>query len=226
MTLKSKNLPKSEGMSAQGPIEAGNYLARLVQVIDLGLQTQPPFKGEEKRPAHMIWLTFELVTEFCKDEDGNDIEDKPRWISEKKPFYGIEADRAVTTKWYFAMDPDCAHEGDWEELLGAACTVTVVQNPGKGKNAGKIYNNIGAITPPMKGIPVPDLINKPVVFSLDTPDMEVFKSLPEFLQTIIKENLEFNGSDLQKMIGETPQEEEDEQQEKPSTETESLDNPF
>ena len=55
-------------------LEANNYPARVVQVIDLGLQAQRPYQGKDKPPAYEIMLTYELGTEFMRDED----EIKPR----------------------------------------------------------------------------------------------------------------------------------------------------
>ena len=82
MTLKANEVP-SNG-TRQEPIEPGSYPARLVQVIDLGLQPQE-YLGEEKAPKIEITTTYELSDEFMKDEEGNDIEDKPRWVSETFP---------------------------------------------------------------------------------------------------------------------------------------------
>ncbi len=46
----------------------------------------------------------------------------------------------------------------------------------------------------------PDLVNESKFFSLDEPDLEVFLSLPDFLQEKIKGNLEYNGSVLQGLL--------------------------
>jgi hypothetical protein len=94
------NLPK------QDPVAAGTYPGRLVQLIDLGVQKQPDYKGEPKDPIQMIHTTYELSDEFCKNEEGEDETDKPRWFSESFPFYNLDADRAKSTKRYLALDPD------------------------------------------------------------------------------------------------------------------------
>ena len=39
------------------------------------------------------------------------------------------------------------------------------------------------------------------MFVLDDPDLEVFNSLPEWLRDKIKENLNYEGSALQKLVG-------------------------
>lgn len=200
MALNASKVPSTGGgKSKQDPIESGNYLARLVQVLDLGLQEQRPYQGKEKPPAHEIMLTYELGTEFIKDEEGNPNEEQPRWISESLPLRPLTQDLAKSTKRVAVFDPIGALSGDFAQMVGSPCTVTVVQNPNK-KDPTIIYNNVGNVTPAMKGIPVPDLVNPPKVFDLDEPDLEVFGSLPEWVQEKIKGNLNFNGSLLQRAL--------------------------
>lgn len=191
------------GGTPQDPLEAGSYPARLVGILDLGLQAQRPYKGEEKKPAYEINVTYELSDEFMKDEEGNEIKDKPKWLSETMPLHNLKADRAKSTQRYLALDPTQEFKGDWVQLIGTACNVTVVINPGTGKHAGKVYENIGALST-MRAKEVeklPELVNPSRVFDLDSPDREVFESLPDWLQDKIKGNLEFAGSPLAHLLG-------------------------
>jgi hypothetical protein len=202
MALNARNVPKVGGGPAQEPIDAGSYPARVVQILDLGVQEQRPYKGEAKPPAHEIMLTYEFADEFMKDENGDDIEDKPRWLSETFPLRNLDADLATSTKRYKALDPTEAYGGDFTELVETPCTLVIVNNVGTGKNAGKIYNNIQAVSAmrPRDAAKAPELVNPPKVFVLDEPDLEVFKSLPEWLQDKIKGNLDFDGSPLQEAL--------------------------
>lgn len=213
--------PKTGGNSnfkPQDPLDPGAYPARLVQVIDLGLQKQRPYAGEEKPPKHELYTTYEMADEFMKDEDGKDIEDKPRWLSETFPVNPLDSDLAKSTERYIAHDPELAHEGNWAALLGNPCTITIVQKKGKGQNADKIYNNIGGVSAmrPKEAAKLPDLVNPPKLFDLDDPDLEIFLSLPTWLQDKIKENLNFGGSPLEVLLegheggdkGSTPKDEE------------------
>jgi hypothetical protein len=174
-------------------------------VIDLGLQTQRPYEGKAKAPANEIMVTYELVTEFLEDEDGNPDETKPRWVSERFPLYSLASDRAKSTIRYNAIDPGKDCDGDWSLLVGKPCLVAIVNNVSKSN--GKTYNNVGGVSLPIKGMVVPDNINPTKFFSLDDPDMEVFNGLPDLIQGIIQENLEFNGSLLQKRILGEPEQE-------------------
>jgi hypothetical protein len=134
-----------------------------------------------------------------KDEDGNDIEDKPRWISEDLPLYHISKDKATSTKRAKVFDPDNHLNGDFAQMIEAPVTVTIVHNPKKG-DPNTVYVNVGNVTPPMKGFPVPELKNPPKVLDLDAPDLEIFASLPDWLQEKIKGNLNYNGSLLQRAL--------------------------
>ena len=202
MGLNANKIKRERTGPKAEPLEPDVYRARLVQVIDLGLQPQRPYQGKEKPPAHEIVLTYELVDEFMKDEDGNDIEDKPRWISETLPFYGLFADKAKSTQRYYAFDPDEAFGGDFAKCIGVPVNVTVVNNI----SGDTVYNNVGnvAAMSGKKAATCPELVNESKVFDLDNPDMEVFNKLPDWLQEKIKNNLNFQSSPLEKAIGGKP----------------------
>lgn len=198
----------------QKNIEPGTYPARLVQIIDMGLQAQRAFQGQDKPPAQEIQLTYELVDEFMKDEEGNDVKDKPRWISETLPFYGLHADKAKSTQRYNALDPNGDLNGDFAAAIGFPINVTVVNNA----KGDKVYDNIATISPmrPKDAANCPPLVNPPKVFDLDKPDLEVFTKLPKWIQDGIKENLNYAGSVLQKLLGGNVKAEQPPQENKPS----------
>lgn len=179
----------------QPVIDVGNYPARIVQILDLGLQAQRPYQGKEKPPANEVMLTYELVDCFMVDENGNEKEDSPRWISETLPLYSIDQEKAKSTQRYVAADPDNVFGGDFSKLGDAAINVAIGHN----KKGDKTYTNVlGISTMRAKdAAKLPPLKNPPKVFDLDSPDMEVFGSLPQWVQDKIKGNLKFNGSKLQ-----------------------------
>lgn len=207
MGLKAPKGNENRDYVAQPNIEPGSYPARLVQIIDLGLQPQRPYQGQEKAPAHEIMLTYELVDCFMVDAEGNDIEDKPRWISETFPLHSLKSEKAKSTKRYLAFDPEQTYEGDWSQMIGEPIMVTVINNA----VGDKIYDNIGNISPmrPKDAARCPDLVNPSKVFDLQEPNIEVFNALPEWLREKIKGNLEFSGSPLQQLLSnEKPKKEE------------------
>src|SRR5690554_4919011 len=108
----------------------------------------------------------------------------------------LTSDLAKSTKRYKALDPDLHHDGDWSAVVSEAVNITIVIN----KVGDKEYQNIVS-TAPMRAkdkARMPELKNEPKVFALSDPDMDVFLSLPEWLQEKIKGNLEFAGSPLEK----------------------------
>jgi len=206
MGLKaSKEAPKGDYIPQEN-IEPGTYPGRLVQVIDLGLQPQRPYQGQEKPPAQEIMVTYELVDCFMVDKDGNELEDKPRWISETFPLRALSNEKAKSTERYLAIDPQMEADGDWEQLVTKAVNVTIVNNI-KGE---KIYDNV-AMTAVMRAkdaAKCPELKNPTKVFSLDEPNMETFNALPQWIRDKITSNLKFKGSQLEKLIGDKPQKDE------------------
>lgn len=183
-------------------MEPGSYPTRLVGVVDLGLQKKPPYQGQEKPPAHMIALTYEFVDEFMLDENEQPDPAKPRWLTEMINLRHISSEKATSTARLKALDPEGLVKGDFAQLVDTPVTVTVVHNPGKGKNAGKTFENVAAVSG-MRAKDAercPPLVNKPFVFDLTDPDLEVFFKLPKFIQEKITSNLEFKGSALEKLL--------------------------
>lgn len=223
MGLNASKVQGGGGGVTQEALEEGTYPCRVVQVLDLGLQPQRPYQGQEKPPAHEIMVTYEFLDEFCVDEDGNELKDKPRWLSETFPLHNLKADKAKSTKRYMAIDPDCKFGGDFSQLVGSPCMVTVVQNPGKGVNAGKVYTNIQSVAT-MRGkdaAKAAELVNPPKTFDLEEPDLEILGSLPDWLQDKIKGNLEFEGSVLQKALGSAPESQQEEEESNDDNEQEA-----
>ena len=228
MAIKPKRVKQTGGQKLQSPVlDADNYPARLVQVIDLGLQKN--FFDPEKI-NHEVMLTYELTTEFCLDEKGEPVEDKPRWLSETINIIDLPVGMSVEELYQDqyrgkskmvlrarAFDPKGQLDFDFTEMVGMPCAVTVVKK--KKKSDGKDKNEVGGVTSPMKGLQIAELVNPPKVFTLDEPDMEVFESSPDFVKDKIKANLEFAGSPLEALLnGEKPakkQEKAPEPQEKP-----------
>lgn len=202
MSMKAKdNSTSGSKFAPADPLDPGSYPARLVQVISLGLQKQQPYKGEDRSPKHEFYTTYELLDEFMKDEDGNDNPEKPRWLSERFPINSLDSENAKSTKRYLALDPENKHDGDWVEVLGSPVMLEIVQNPSK-KDSKVIYNNIRGSNPmrAKDAKNAPKLVNETKVFDFDEPDLSVFLSLPKFLQTIIQESLDYEGSKLEELV--------------------------
>lgn len=202
MALNASKIKTNSNFERPDPLEPGVYPARVVQILSLGLQPQREYKGQEKPPAYEVYVTYELSDEFMKNEDGEDIKDKPRWLSERFPLHSLDSDLAKSTKRYLALDPEKEYGGDWSKLAGTPCMLTVVNNRSK-SDPTKVYDNIASISTMRlkEAARMPDLVNPAKVFDIDEPDMEVFGSLPQWLQDTMKSNLEFAGSALAEALG-------------------------
>lgn len=196
MALNARKVKTTSGPKAPA-MDAGAYPARLVQVIDLGIQPQE-FLGEKKSPKNELMVTYEFVDEFMPGEDGEPDESKPRWLSERFPLNNLDSDLAKSTKRYYSLDPKELAGGDWAELLGNPVLVTITK---KERDDGA-RNYVGGTAAPRErdAAKYPELVNAPKLFSMDEPDVEVFKSLPEWVQDVIKGGLEFEGSKLDTLL--------------------------
>ena len=197
MALNANTVPMGGGGPKQEPVPVDTYPARVVQVIDLGLQPQQ-YMGQEKTPGHEVNITYELLDIFMKDEDGNDNLEKPRWVGESFVLNNLRADKAKSTKRIMAIDPKGTANGDLTKMVGMPCNVTIAHNIAK-KN-GNVYANVSMVTPASPRRSYPELKNNPKVFELDNPNLEIFLALPEFMQAKIKSNLEFPGSKLDRLL--------------------------
>lgn len=201
---------------AQPVIEPGLYPARLVQLIDMGLQAQKPFQGKEKPPMQEISLTYELVDVFMKDENDNDLEDKPRWISETIPFHNLKADKAKSTQRYLAFDPKMEWDGDLSKAIGLPINVVLVNN----QVGEKVYTNVASIAA-MRAKDAEKceaLKNPTTLFSLDEPDIAVFNKFPKWIQEKIQKNLNYSGSALEAALKGKPAPAKTKEEEKPEEE--------
>lgn len=191
----------SSSSAPSDPLDPGSYPGRVVVVANIGLQSQRPYQGEEKAPKHEFFVTYELIDEFVKDEDGYDDPEKPRWISERFSINPLSSENAKSTARYLALDPQNKYDGDWSKLIGTPCIVNITQTPSK-KDKTRIYNNVRGVQSmrPKDAQNAAELVNEAVVFDFYDPDVKVFLAFPAFLQKIIKESLDYEGSDLEKRL--------------------------
>lgn len=201
MSMKANDYSGGGNYEAPPPLESGAYNSRTVQILNIGLQKQNPYKGEDKPPKYELYVTYELSDEFLEDEDGEPDLTKPRWVGERFTINSLESENAKSTKRYLALDPNNQFEGDWSQVLNTPCVVTLVQNKSK-KKKDVIYNNVASVQPMRSkdAAKLPALVNEPKVFDFYEPDVKVFLSLPGFLQKIIKESLDFSGSKLENLL--------------------------
>ena len=183
MSLVINEIKKPSKKKDFGRLEDGNHLARIVSVIDFGLQPQTDWQTKEPvDPKKVVSITYETPTETItmEDKEGNKTE-KPRWISKEYTlsFHEMAALRKVVD----ALKPDIE---SLDELLNVPCMITVGSTAtGNAK--------ITAVSKPMKGMEVPELFGDSFHFDFSHPNMELFNGLYEWQQNKLKEALDYNG---------------------------------
>lgn len=200
MALKAPT-SSSKKFTPQDNLEPGSYPARVARVYGLGTHSQT-YQGEVKAPKDMIYVVYELVDAFMHDEQGNELEDKPRWIMEKFPLNPLDSDRAKSTMRYLAIDPQQKLGGDWSQVIGMPVSVTVVNNA----VGDRIFDNVGGCTAmrPRDIAKVPDLVNEGFFFDPSEPNIEYFNKIPKFIQDEIRKAISFPGSELERMLNGAP----------------------
>ena len=162
---------------------SGLHLARCYRIIDLGTQ-KTEYLGQVKY-LPKIMLGWEI---HGQDEAGT-----PLKMKDGRPFAMF---KNYTKSWNDKANlrgdlqawrgrPFTADElkrFDLKTILGVWCMLNVIEKQG---NDGKTYVNVDGITPVpsmIKQAGLPTAINKNEVFTLDEPDMEMFKSFSENLK--------------------------------------------
>lgn len=160
-------------------IPAGNHLAILIQIIDMGHQ-EVTWEGKTKMQPR-IRLTWELPDEN-KEFDGvtkplvigaqytNSMGSLARLRPIVEGMLGVQLRDEEAAN--FDMD-------SYEELLGKPCSLTVMHKLG---SDGKTYANVATVAPLMKGVIVPKQFNESLIYEIGTSSDEVFQKLPEFIR--------------------------------------------
>lgn len=203
-----KATTESKSAGSAPVLEEGSYDARIVQIVDLGLQ--PLMEGSKsKEPQRKIAFKFELLDEFMVGEDGKPIPEKPRWFEWEISYTsdGYMHEKSMMLKMWKAVGAD--DETELKDLIGRPLQVLLTRfMRTSGKHKGTESNKVtGAVKMKEKDVAnAPALVNPTLFFDLDEPDVDAFKKLPfgnqYCLQEKIKGNLEYNGSKLQALLGE------------------------
>jgi hypothetical protein len=202
LSFNLNDLPRTGGGSSIEPLDAGAYPARIVGMIKVG-QHVAIYKGEEKPARHVMYVMYEFLDEFLKNDEGEDDLAKPRWLNENFNLFPLDTPRAKCGERYTGLDPNNEFGGDFSKLVGLPVIVTVVKDPGKD---GKVYNNIDAVSVmrPKEAAKAPPLVNPTVLFDFDDPDAEAWEKMPKWLQEKAQKAVDYPGSALEAMVKGAP----------------------
>jgi len=182
MTLELNKM--TSGKTKAPRIDEGTYMARVVSIIDLGIQPQTDWQtGEATDPKPRALFTWELPTETLEiTNDEGETEDRPRWMSKEYTLSSYEMSNLH--KLLVALGKrDIV---DLRELLDIECMVTI----------GSTVNGnakIVAVVPSPKGMPIPELANEAKFFDFDEPSEELFKLQPNWIKEKIMDAENYSG---------------------------------
>lgn len=172
------------------PIDAGNHVARLISIIDLGTQ-DTEYMGEKKETSQ-IRLTWELPNE-TKTFDGIV---KPLVIgNDYTNSMGSKANlRKIVEGMIGAqLRDDEAQNFDsdsYREFLGKPCLLNVIHKESKGKT----YANISGVSPLVKGMTCPPQFNESVFYEIGVSPVEELEDMPKFVREKIMRSHEMNNT--------------------------------
>jgi len=158
----------------------GMHIGRCYQVVDLGTRHDDKFD----KATHKCRIGWELPTKLMKDG-------KPFMVNKQYTLSHHEKSqlRKDLESWYgkrFNTDElNKAGGFDLEKIIGRPCMINVVHSE------DGAYANVGAITPMVEGLECPPAINRPVVFSFQSFNQQIFASFSEKMQQFLMESNEY-----------------------------------
>lgn len=170
-------------------IPTGMYQARCVKMIEIGTCTENVM-GETKQ-LQKVNFSWELPT-MTKVFDKN-IGAEPLLLSKEFTIsMGTKANlRKALESWRGKPFTDEeAKSFDITKLLGQPCLLNITHKPSS-KDPSNIFEDINAITPPMKGMEILPQVNPSTELSYDKWDEKLFEALPGFLKTKMKATPEY-----------------------------------
>ena len=127
---------KEPGGDFKQPTE-GDHSARLRSLIHVGMYRET-FNKEKKKPFPQVIAIFELK----EDDDFEDDGVTPLTISKSFPLK--KGDKAFMTKFLAALDPQKKAKG-FDDVIGAACTITCKGGKEKNEDGSPKYINFGGL---------------------------------------------------------------------------------
>lgn len=201
MAIIAKNTAQTREL-----IETGLHVARCFKMIELGTCTENVM-GQIKQ-LQKVNLTWELplLTKVFDEAKGP----QPLVISKEYTVsMGEKANlRKALESWRGKpFTEEQAKSFDITILLGQPCMLNITHKPSKA-DASKIYEEISAITPPMKGLTIPAQVNPSVELSYDKWNEKMFEELPQFIKdkmVTTPEYLQMRNPNKDKFVGEDGQ---------------------
>jgi hypothetical protein len=156
----------------------GMHIGRCYRLIDMGTQPKS-FQGKQTGEARKIMAGFELLGED-RMPDGKPFVLSKSWFLSMHEKASLRKDLESWRGKTFTHEEESAF--DVSKLLGAYCTLNVIEETGQD---GNTYTRIASISPMMKGLAKPEPVNPNVIFDADEPDMALFETFSDKMKDTI-----------------------------------------
>jgi len=177
-------------------VPAGNHIARLFKIVNIGT-VETPFKDEETgepkvQPKVRLYFELPLKTRTYK-QDGEEVT-TPHVIGKKYTlslFKGKQVAKLRTVAEAMigtALTDQEAENFDVESLLGLPCMVQVTHEKLKD---GTEYATIANVASVPEGMEAPGQVNASVVIDVNTASQEEIGALNEFIRAEIESSAEY-----------------------------------
>jgi hypothetical protein len=172
-------------------VTPGTHLAKCYRIIDLGTQSFV-WKGDEGSNRKVL-IQFEVHSE---DEQGNPlVTDNGDPLSIGKNYTLSLDDRSslrrdLTILRGVEFTPEELKGFKLDVMLNWWAMLSVVHTPSEGRTYANI-KSVSTVSPAIKKMGLPAPHNKPVIFSIDKPDMDLFNSFSDGLKAKIEKSPEW-----------------------------------
>jgi hypothetical protein len=167
------------------PLEAGAYAAVCDMVVDLGVQPSP---GGQYAPKRTLLLRFQIPSERVEITKDGETKSLPAVISRT---VGLSLNEKATLRQLLqswrgrAFTPDELKKFDLLAVLGKPAFVNVTHSV----KGDKTYANLTSIMPLPKGMTAPPLEGEAIWWSVDSPNLDNFNKLPNWVQEKISNRI-------------------------------------
>lgn len=161
MALQLKRTPGGAGDKAFELCPAGNQVAILYGVVDLGTQDHPHAMDQAKRWYREVRLIWETCDELM-------VDGRPFAVGES---YRLSLnEKANLSKVIEGMTGKKIADGedfDLKGLIGVPCMLNIVHSDPKKNAKGYVYANVGSVSPLPKRFNAPEQVNDDLYYDLD-----------------------------------------------------------
>ncbi|MFN7301479.1 MAG: phage replication initiation protein, NGO0469 family [Bacteroidota bacterium] len=171
------------------PCPAGTHVAICTGLVDLGLQVNKFDTSKAPREKVALFWTLPDVLR----EDGNPFVVREVYTATlNKNKQGTPSKlRSCLDAWRGVPFTEEDLKGfDLTKILCKPCMLSIVHEE---KKEGGVYANINSVLAMMKGMPIPELPESSLILHFDTenPSLEDFQKLPEWVQNMIRQSVEW-----------------------------------